>query len=107
MSQVESIHPCHWQLGGRGQLAELCGADLRFTPEEAVQFLNGTMGLVLSPQDVEALEARTEGWAAGLQLAALALRGGADHERFLRDFTGGPRLHRPGDEDLNSASARR
>ena len=71
-------------------MAELCGADLRFTPEEAVQFLNGTMGLVLSPQDVEALEARTDGWAAGLQLAALALRGGADHERFLRDFTGGP-----------------
>ena len=107
MSQVESIHPCHWQLGGRGQLAELCGADLRFTPEEAVQFLNGTMGLVLSPQDVEALEARTEGWAAGLQLAALALRGRADHERFLRDFTGGSCLHRPGDEDPNPASARR
>jgi LuxR family transcriptional regulator, maltose regulon positive regulatory protein len=75
----------------RGQLMELRADDLRFTPEEALQFLNGTMGLALSTEDVEALDARTEGWAAGLQLAALALRGRADRAGFLQEFTGSHR----------------
>lgn len=75
----------------RGQLAELRAEHLRFTSEEAVQFLNVTMGLALSAEDVEALETRTEGWAAGLQLAALALRGRADRAGFLQEFTGGHR----------------
>lgn len=75
----------------RGQLAELRTADLRFTPEEAVAFLNGTMALALPNADVVALEARTEGWAAGLQLAALALRGRTDRAAFLQAFTGGHR----------------
>lgn len=75
----------------RGQLAEVREADLRFTPVEAVQFLNVTMGLALSPEAVGALEMRTEGWAAGLQLAALALRGRTDREGFLQEFTGGHR----------------
>ena len=58
----------------RGQLNEVRAADLRFTPDEAVQFLNATMGLNLAPDEVAVLETRTEGWVAGLQLAALALR---------------------------------
>ena len=75
----------------RGQLDELRADDLRFTPEEATQFLNTTMGLALSLEAMQALEARTEGWAAGLQLAALALRGRTDRERFLQEFTGSHR----------------
>jgi LuxR family maltose regulon positive regulatory protein len=62
------------RLRTRGQLAELRAADLRFTPDEATAFLNQAMGLDLSPEDVAALEARTEGWIAGLQLAALSMR---------------------------------
>ena len=63
------------RLRARGQLTELRAADLRFTPAEAAEFLNRTMGLGLSADDVTALEARTEGWIAGLQLAALVLQG--------------------------------
>lgn len=75
----------------RGQLTEMRAADLRFTAVEATQFLNETMGLVLTPEDGEALELRTEGWVAGLQLAALALRGRTDGATFLAQFTGGHR----------------
>jgi hypothetical protein len=57
----------------RGQLTELRAADLRFTPEEAADFLNRRMGLNLSVEDITALETRTEGWIAGLQLAALGI----------------------------------
>ncbi len=63
------------RLRGRGQLAELRAADLRFMPDEAAEFLNQVMGLNLSVQEIAALEERTEGWVAGLQLAALALQG--------------------------------
>ena len=63
------------RLRARGQLLELRQADLRLTAEEAAAFLNQVMGLGLSPEDVTALEARTEGWVAGLQMAALAMRG--------------------------------
>jgi LuxR family maltose regulon positive regulatory protein len=63
------------RLRTRSQLTELRAADLRFTPQEAATFLDQTMGLQLSTQAVEALEARTEGWIAGLQLAALSMRG--------------------------------
>jgi len=59
----------------RGQLTEVRAADLRFTSTEAAEFLNQVMGLGLSAEDVAALEARTEGWIAGLQLAALAMQG--------------------------------
>lgn len=62
-------------LRARGQLTELRAADLRFSVDEAAAFLDHTMGLPLSADDVAALEARTEGWIAGLQLAALSLRG--------------------------------
>jgi LuxR family maltose regulon positive regulatory protein len=75
----------------RGHLAEVRADDLRFSAEEAAQFLNGTMDLALPSEATNALETRTEGWAAGLQLAALALRGRADRTSFLQEFTGGHR----------------
>jgi LuxR family transcriptional regulator, maltose regulon positive regulatory protein len=72
----------------RGQLTELRAADLRFTPAEAVEFLNQMMGLNLSAEDIAALEARTEGWIAGLQLAALSMQGRSDAASFIQTFTG-------------------
>lgn len=63
------------RLRARGQLSELRAADLRFTFSETAAFLNRVMGLSLSTEDIAALETRTEGWIAGLQLAALALQG--------------------------------
>jgi len=72
----------------RGQLGELRAADLRFTPDEAAGFLNEVMGLNLSAEDIAALETRTEGWIAGLQLAALSMRGHKDATSFIQSFTG-------------------
>ncbi len=76
------------RLRARGQLTELRAADLRFTPDEAAEFLNHAMGLSLSPADITALESRTEGWIAGLQLAALSLQSRSDATRFIESFTG-------------------
>jgi LuxR family maltose regulon positive regulatory protein len=76
----------------RDQLTEVRVADLRFKPDEASEFLNRAMGLSLSAQDVVALEKRTEGWIAGLQLAALSLRGRADTQQFIEAFTGSHRF---------------
>lgn len=75
----------------RGQLVEVRAGDLRFTVEEAATFLNEGMGLTLTAAEVAALEARTEGWIAGLQLAALSLQGRDDVGRFLEAFTGNHR----------------
>ncbi len=72
----------------RGQLTEVRAADLRFTPAEAAAFLNQSMGLALSTAEIAALEGRTEGWIAGLQLAALSLQGQADSAGFIRAFSG-------------------
>ena len=63
------------RLRARGQLTELRAADLRFSPTEAAEFLNQVMGLNLSAEDIDALENQTEGWIAGLQLAALSCGG--------------------------------
>ncbi len=76
----------------RGQLTELRAADLRFTPSEATGFLNQGMGLNLSAEDIDALETRTEGWIAGLQLAALSMQGHQDAAGFIRSFTGSHRF---------------
>jgi LuxR family transcriptional regulator, maltose regulon positive regulatory protein len=76
----------------RGQLTELRAADLRFTPAEAAEFLNRMMGLNLSNKDIAALEARTEGWIAGLQMAALSMQGREDIATFIRAFTGSHRF---------------
>ncbi|HEX9384722.1 MAG TPA: tetratricopeptide repeat protein [Anaerolineales bacterium] len=72
----------------RNQLTELRAADLRFTPSEAAEFLNHAMGLNLSAENIAALEARTEGWIAGLQLAALSMQGQKDTASFIQSFTG-------------------
>ena len=79
------------RLRARGQLAELRAADLRFTPSEAAEFLNRAMGLNLSAEDIAVLETRTEGWIAGLQLAALSMRGREDVTGFVRAFAGDDR----------------
>ena len=93
----------------RREMTELRGSDLRFTPEEAAAFLNHVMKLDLSPEDVAALEARTEGWITGLQMAAIAMQarlrqspismqerrrtqGVHDVSRFIQDFTGSHRF---------------
>jgi LuxR family maltose regulon positive regulatory protein len=97
------------RLRARGELAELRAPDLRFTPEEARAFLNDAMRLELSADDVITLEARTEGWIAGLQMAAVAMRGSARQgtlsvggrrraestlwvSDFVRSFTGSHRF---------------
>ena len=84
------------RLRARGELVEVRAADLRFTTEEAEAFLNEVMGLRLEPALVAALEARTEGWAAGLQLAALvspgACRGSGDVAGFVEAFSGSHRF---------------
>src|SRR3972149_1121853 len=76
------------RLRARGQLTELRAADLRFTPAEAAEFLNQMMGLNLSAEDVAALDKRTEGWMAGLQLAAISMQGHKDAASFVKSFTG-------------------
>jgi ATP/maltotriose-dependent transcriptional regulator MalT len=76
------------RLRARGQLTELRAADLRFTLSEAAEFLNHVMGLKLSAENIAALEARTEGWIAGLQLAALSMQGYQDTDGFIQSFTG-------------------
>ena len=79
----------------RGQLTELRATDLRCTPSEARDFLNRVMRLELTADDVDALEDRTEGWIAGLQLAALSLQGIADRDEvagFISAFAGSNRF---------------
>ncbi len=76
------------RLRARGQMTELRAADLRFSAAEATEFLNQVMGLRLSVADVAALEERTEGWIAGLQLAALSMRDHQDIHGFIRGFAG-------------------
>ncbi|HEY5988647.1 MAG TPA: LuxR C-terminal-related transcriptional regulator, partial [Streptosporangiaceae bacterium] len=80
------------RLRTRGQLAELRAAELRFTPEEAAALLGEAVGPGLPDAAVAALVARTEGWAAGLQLAGLSLRGHADAAGFVAAFSGSHRF---------------
>src|SRR5450830_730659 len=79
------------RLRGRGELVEIRGADLRFTPDEAAEYLNEAMGLTLTAEDVDALEGRTEGWIAALQLAALSMQGRDDIAGFIAGFAGDDR----------------
>ena len=80
------------RLRARGQLTELRATDLRFTPTEAGEFLNQGMGLKLAAEDIAALETRTEGWIAGLQLAAISMQGHQDATSFIKSFTGSHRF---------------
>jgi len=76
------------RLRARGELAELRIADMRFTPDEATAFLTRVMGLALSRTDAAKLEQRTEGWIAGLKLAALSMKARGDVHGFVDDFSG-------------------
>ena len=79
------------RLRTRGQLIELRSTDLRFLSEETAAFLTRFSGLPLSVEEITALETRTEGWIAGLQLAALSLHGHTDIPGFIKAFTGSHR----------------
>jgi LuxR family maltose regulon positive regulatory protein len=76
------------RLRARGQLTELRATDLRFSSSEAAEFLNQVMGLGLSAEDIAALGRRTEGWIAGLQLAAISMQGHEDVRGFIDAFAG-------------------
>jgi LuxR family transcriptional regulator, maltose regulon positive regulatory protein len=76
------------RLRARDRLTEIRVADLRFRQDEIASFLSETMGLELRDRDVKAIEARTEGWIASLQLAAISMRGHTDLPGFIRAFTG-------------------
>ena len=86
------------RLRARCEVAELRAQDLRFTPEEAAAFLNNIMHLDLSPEDIAALDARTEGWIAGLQMMAISMQGrrrthgAAGLSSFIKALTGSHRF---------------
>ncbi|HEX2993645.1 MAG TPA: LuxR C-terminal-related transcriptional regulator [Anaerolineales bacterium] len=79
------------RLRARNQLIELRAEDLRFTSDESAAFLNEAMGLKLASDDIAVLASRTEGWVAGLQLAALSLQGREDASDFIQAFSGSHR----------------
>ena len=79
------------RLRAQGELVEIRAADLRFTPDEAATYLSSVMGLALTAGDVAALEGRTEGWIAALQLAALSMQGRDDMAGFIAGFAGDDR----------------
>ncbi|HSP14780.1 MAG TPA: LuxR C-terminal-related transcriptional regulator [Thermoanaerobaculia bacterium] len=79
------------RLRARGLLLEIRASDLRFTPDEAGRFFNDAMGLGLTPEEVAELEDRTEGWAVGLQMAAISLRGRSGARNFISSFSGSNR----------------
>jgi len=80
------------RMRARSQLVELRARDLRFTPEESANFLRESMGIDLSDDDILVLERRTEGWIAGLQLAAISLQGERDVSRFVTSFSASHRF---------------
>jgi len=79
------------RLRAHDQMLELRTQDLRFTSEEAMEFLNEIMRLELSVENIEALEIRTEGWVVGLKMAALSLRGNKNVNDFIQAFSGSHR----------------
>jgi LuxR family transcriptional regulator, maltose regulon positive regulatory protein len=95
LTRAESLLPIS-RMRVRGQLVEIREADLRFNQVEATEFFNTCMGLPLTQAEIELLDQRTEGWAAGLQMAALALRalpdGAHKSTQFIQTFTGSHRF---------------
>ncbi len=79
------------RLRARGELVEVRATDLRFSADEAGAYFNGVLGLSLTPPDVAALEGRTEGWVAALQLAGLSMQGREDVGAFIAGFAGDDR----------------
>jgi ATP/maltotriose-dependent transcriptional regulator MalT len=88
MTTREDPHIPLARLRVRDQLTELRAADMRFTLSEAEGFLNRVMGLNLSMDKIAALESRTEGWVAGLHLAAISIQGDHGDDQFIQSFTG-------------------
>jgi LuxR family maltose regulon positive regulatory protein len=87
LTRVDPPLPVHrWR--ARGQLTEIRASDLRFSLIETDEFLNKQMGLGLKPAEISKLEERTEGWATGLQLAALSMQGLSDIPAFIEKFSG-------------------
>ena len=80
------------RMRARGEMAEIRANDLRFTIEEVTNFLNDVMGFDLSPTDIHLLESRTEGWIAGLQMAALSMQGRSDLSGFIKALSGSHRF---------------
>ena len=80
------------RLRARNKVLEIRQDDLQFTLEETIEFLTRIMGLNLTVEQALALERHTEGWIAGLQLAALSMRGNSDHSEFIEAFTGSSRF---------------
>ena len=80
------------RLRARGELVEVRAADLRFAPDEAAAYLGEVMGLALTADEIAALEGRTEGWIAALQLAALSMQGRDDVGSFIAGFAGDDRF---------------
>jgi LuxR family maltose regulon positive regulatory protein len=80
------------RLRARGELVEVRAADLRFAPDEAAAYLRDVMGLTLTAGEIAALEGRTEGWIAALQLAALSMQGRDDVTAFIAGFAGDDRF---------------
>ena len=80
------------RLRARNKVLEIRQDDLQFTLEETIEFLTRIMGLNLTVEQASALERHTEGWIAGLQLAALSMRGNSDHSEFIEAFTGSSRF---------------
>ncbi len=80
------------RLRARRQLVELRAADLRFTADETAEFLRQSLNITLAPEEIAALEARTEGWIAGLHLAALAMQHRGQAADFVKAFTGSNRF---------------
>jgi LuxR family maltose regulon positive regulatory protein len=79
------------RLRGRSQMVEIRANDLRFTEEEAFHFFNQSMDLMMEDEDIYSLEMLTEGWAVGLQFAALALKNSPDRHNFVETFRGSHR----------------
>ncbi len=79
------------RLRANNRLTEIRAADLRFSPDEAGRFLNDSMDLKLTQENIAALEERTEGWIVGLHLAGLSIRGREDSSAFIAGLSGGHR----------------
>lgn len=79
------------RLRARGELLELHAEDLRLSDDQATALLNGSLGLSLVPSEIAQLQSRTEGWAAGLQLVGLSLRGRRDSREYIESFAGDDR----------------
>ncbi|TFC33566.1 hypothetical protein [Cryobacterium sp. TMT2-42-4] len=90
-SRSDPLHPVA-RLRAGNELTELRASDLSFTPDEASAFLKDMVDLKLSAEDIAALDTRTEGWIAGLQLAALSMRERSDVSGFIHGFTGSNRF---------------